>query len=565
MLPRPNRVNNFIKRVVLRTLIRRFDKSTISCVGVLGLLLWSSLPARPQDVGGEGKQSQQETKDEVESAWDELLRDVIPEAVADPALVVEQVPVEKGAAADFADHFFFETSTHYIRQETTFSGRPTVTGVINVERGEVANPDGIPFPPAFQPNSDHVYSFMNWGTRGWLSPHVNTNFSLRYRQDLTSVLEGSPSLGVINTFRPNRLFELLSGFVEIGQLGSTGALARSSLQVGRQFVYGAELAALDGASFSTHQRHYSLTLFGGRRFSYFSNPDQRAIGGSNIAFRLPGDAGLEYRGLFYVKGTHNVIFRKRFEPNWVFRTDFKMVGGSPVDFGAQVMYLPTDGKSTVRLSFFQKLSDKDFFYDYTLIARDRDPFNRLSRLNLGPLSPYSQVAVHARREILPRLRVGGSVWMRRLNDPEGDQAAFLASFEDYRFNVQTYPLARLETFLEFHQRNTDRPSPFGITEFDDVSRAGETRVRDLSGELRRPFGDGRLVLRGGAFYRRINLQNRFFFIENERVFGVLGGFTLKIDQRTKIYFDYSLDDDYFLFRPSVQRAHLLRVGLHWRY
>ena len=418
----------------------------------------------------------------VKSAWDELLRDVIPEAVPDAALTVEQIPVKEGPVADFADHFFFETSTHYIRQETTFSGQPTVTGVINVERGEVANPDGIPFPPAFQPNSDHVYSFMNWGTRGWLSPHVNTNFSLRYRQDLTSVLEGSPSLGVINTFRPGRLFELLSGFVEIGQLGSTGALARSSLQVGRQFVYGAELAALDGASFSTHQRHYSLTLFGGRRFSYFSNPDQRAIGGSNIAFRLPGDAGLEYRGLFYVKGTHNVIFRKRFEPNWVFRTDFKMVGGSPVDFGAQVMYLPTDGKSTVRLSFFQKLSDKDFFYDYTLIARDRDPFNRLSRLNLGPLSPYSQVAVHARREILPRLRVGGSVWMRRLNDPEEDRGAFLASFEDYRFNVQTYPLARLETFLEFHQRNTDRPSPFGTTEFDDG------RVEDgrgCSGRLRR--------------------------------------------------------------------------------
>lgn len=306
MLPRPNRVNNFIKRAVLRTLIRRFDKSTVPCVGVLGLMLWSSLPARPQDVDRGGTQSQQETKDEVKSAWDELLRDVIPEAVADPALVVEQVPVEKGVAADFAGHFFFETSTHYIRQETTFSGRPTATGVINVERGEVANPDGIPFPPAFQPNSDHVYSFMNWATRGWLSPHVNTNFSLRYRQDLTSVLEGSPSLGVINTFRANRLFELLSGFVEIGQLGSTGASSRSSLKVGRQFVY-------------------------------------------------------------------------------------------------------------------------------------------------------------------------------------------------------------------------------------------------------------------GAFYRRINLQNRFFFIENERVFGVLGGFTLKIDQRTRIYFDYSLDDDYFLFRPSVQRAHLLRVGVHWRY
>ena len=29
--------------------------------------------------------------------------------------------------------------------------------------------------------------------------------------------------------------------------------------------------------------------------------------------------------------------------------------------------------------------------------------------------------------------------------------------------------------------------------------------------------------------------------------------------------DYSLDDDYFIFRPSIQRAQVLRLGLSWRY
>ena len=358
---------------------------------------------------------------------------------------------------------------------------------------------------------------------------------------------------------------MLSGFVEIRDLASRGALAGSSLQIGRQFVYGAEIAALDGASWTTHQRRFSLTLFGGRRFTYYSDPEQRAIGGGNIAFRLPGDSMLEFQTLFYVRGSHRVVFGKRFNPNWVLKTSFKMIGGTPVDYSAQVMYLPPDGKSTVRLSFFQKLSEKDFFYDYTVAARDHDTFNRFTRLNLGPLSPYSQFMIAGRREITPRLRLGGTVWIRRLNDSEEDQGAFLASFEDYRFNAQTFPLRRLEVFLEFHQRNTDRLSPLGATEFGDVSRTGETRIQDFSGELRRSFGEGRVVLQGGAFYRRISLQNQFFFIENERVVGILGGVSLKLDPRTSLYLDYSLDNDYFIFRPSIQRAQVLRLGLSWRY
>ena len=529
------------------------------------LLAWLSATAAAQDRADDEEGRQQDTATDIGSAWDELLSDVVPKAVADPALVVEQRPVSKTAAGDFLNHFFFQSHTEYIRQDVAFTDRSTVTGVFDGQPGEIADLLGIPFHGAFQPNSDHLYSFMNMGTRGWLSPHVNTNFSFRYRQDLTHVEAGSPTQSVVNTFGANRRLEMLSGFVEIKDFASRGTLRGSSLQIGRQFVHGAEIAAIDGSSFTTHKGRVSLTLFGGRRFTYYSDPEQRAIGGGNFALRLPGNSMVEYQSLFYVRGSHRVVFRKRFDPNWVFKTDLKVVGGSPVDYSAQVMYLPPDGKSTIRLSFFQKLSDKDFFYDYTVIARDRSRFNRLPRLNLGPLSPFSQFMISGRREITSRLRLGSSLWIRRLNDSAEDQAAFLASFEDYRFNAQIFPLRRLEVFLEFHQRNTDRLSPLGATEFDDVGRAGETRIQDFSGELRRSFGEGRLVLQGGLFCRRINLQNQFFFIENERVVGILGSVSLKLDPRTRLYLDYSLDDDYFIFRPSIQRAQVLRLGLSWRY
>ena len=551
----------FTERETLQRPIRQFGRKLVT---VPLVCLWTSFPAlaAPQDRA-DGEETQQEAAPaDIGSAWDELLADVVPKAEPDPALIVEQRPGSQSATGDFLNHFFFQANTEYIRQDVGFTGRPTVTGVFDGRRGEIADLTGIPLHEAFQPSSDHLYSFMNLGTRGWLSPHVNTNFSFRYRQDLTHVEVGSPTQSVLNTFGANRRLEMLSGFVEIRDLASRRA---SSLQIGRQFVHGAEIAAIDGGSYTTHQRRFSLTMFGGRRFTYYSDPQQRAIGGGNITFRLPGEAMVEYQALFYVRGSHRVVFRKRFNPNWVLKTYFKMIGGSPVDYSAQVMYLPPDGKSTVRLSFFQKLSDKDFFYDYTVIARDRDRFNRLTRLNLGPLSPFTQFMVAGRREITPRLRLGSSVWIRRLNDSEEDQSAFLASFEDYRFNAQTFPLRKLEVFLEFHQRNTERLSPLGATEFDNVRTAGETRIQDFSGELRKSFGEGRVVLQGGAFYRRINLQNRFFFIENERVVGILGGITLKIDPRTSIYLDYSLDNDYFIFRPSIQRAQVLRLGLSWRY
>ena len=88
---------------------------------------------------------------DIAGAWDQLLANVIPTAKADPALVVEQTGPPQTGAADFFNHFFFETTTEYIRQETSFSGLSTPTGVINLPPGEIAIPDGIPYPPVFQP------------------------------------------------------------------------------------------------------------------------------------------------------------------------------------------------------------------------------------------------------------------------------------------------------------------------------------------------------------------------------------------------------------------------------
>src|SRR5262249_39628257 len=163
--------------------------------------------------------------------------------------------------------------------------------------------------------------------------------------------------------------------------------------------------------------------------------------------------------------------------------------------------------------------------DYAGAARDRDPYNKFSRLYLGPLSPYTQISVDARRSLLRRLGVGGAFWIRRLHDYR-DQGPFETSFEDYRLNAQAFPLRRVELDLEFHQGHSDRLSPFNDNLFD-VTQRGETSVQDFTAELRHTFGEGRLTVNGGGYYRRTGVQDRMLGHQETSQEGLLGGLWLR--------------------------------------
>ena len=500
--------------------------------------------------------SAQESKTAIDQAWDSILSGSTTPGRAAAALPAG--PSWDAGSQKFLDHFFFESRTEYERYGTSFTGLPTITGVINAPFTGVFNPNGIPYPPAFQPNAGRAFEFLDFGTRGWLSERVNTHFALRYEQDLSHVDAGAPAQNILETFASNRRLDIVSASLELKMPAGT------SLQVGRQYVYGAELAALDGAAFTVDRAPFSLTLFGGRRFTFFGDPQQRAIGGANLLFRLHGNASLEYQGLWYIKGTNSLVYRQRIGGAWLVSSFLRAYGGAPVDFSAQALYSARNGKSLVRLSFFQKLTDKDYLYDYTIAARDRGAYSSVPRLYLGPFAPFSQFVAEARRTVAPGLRIGGTVWVRRLNNTN-DQSAFDTSFQDYRFDAQWLPRKKLEAFLEYHQHDSDRLSPLNATTFDDVSRAGETSVKDLSGEIGRSFAEGTLRLSGGAYYRRISLQDRFFTIQGLHQAGWLVSAWWRLDRHTRLYADYNLDNDFFLFRPDLKNSRALRLGVSWRY
>jgi hypothetical protein len=493
--------------------------------------------------------AQAQNKPDITEAWSRLLEATSSAAPARPVR-------EARPAQDLLNHFFLESRSEFMRQQIGFSGQPTIAGFV----------DALPgiFPGPFQPSANTFYQTLSFGTRGWLSPRIGTDFSIRHSQNLTRVDSGSPALSALETFAGQRRTELTEAVVSISGLPRDGELAGSNFRIGRQYVWGAELAAFDGASFGINRGRYSLNLFGGRRFSYFGDPVQRALGGGSFSARLGQNTSLAYDTLFYIRGTHSLSLRRRFSAGWLLHTGLRLVGGAPVDYSAQVLYTSGNGKTNLRAAFAQKLTDKDYVYDYTGAARERDPHIKPGRLYLGRLSPYTQVALDARRAIWARLSVGGAVWIRRLNDSH-DQGPFETSFEDYRFQAQVFPLRRFELSTEFHHRHSDRLSPFDEQPFGDTSGTGETRVQDFTAELRRTFGEGRFTLSGGGYYRRLAFQDRYVGFQKTQQKGLLGGAWIRIDPRTRVVLDYSLDNDFFLFRPSLSHAQVFRIGLRWKY
>ncbi len=266
----------------------------------------------------------------------------------------------------------------YLRTQTFFTGNPTLTGVIDAPPDQGFNPAGIPYPPAFQADTNSMNSFLNFGTRGWLSDRVNSNFTLAYSGNVTHVTNASPQLSILDTFGPSSLFQLVSAYVDINGKPTDGIFSGTSLRIGRQAVLGAELAEFDGASFTMDRTRFSWTIYGGRRFTYYSDPTQRGIGGGNFLFRFTPNISLEYDILYYINGANLFRYRQAIGNSWMFGAGFRMVGVNPTDLWADAIWSPRDGKTSLRLAFAQLITDKDYIYDYTYAAHDTDPYNTLT-------------------------------------------------------------------------------------------------------------------------------------------------------------------------------------------
>lgn len=499
----------------------------------------------------------------VDQMWNSLLQGATA-AKPDPALTPPQIG-GKETPVNFVDHFYFEGRTDYYRYDTSFnSGVPTITGIVNEPFTGTFSPAGYPDPAVFQSSANRFETLIDMGTHGFGSDRIDTHFTLRQEQDLTSVTPGAPAQDILETFPGNRTYQVLDASVDIHGKPSDGYWSGLDLQIGRINIYGAELASLDGGAISLNRPRFKVTLYAGRRFTYFSEPGPRAMGGANVEYRLNRDTSLEYEGLWYIKGSHNFGIQKRFGNAWMWNAYLRVVGSYPTNVNTQVLYAPISGKTSLRIAFAEQVSSKDYSFDYTEVARDYDTYNALPALNILPIAEYSQFMLDAQRTLTERFRVGGSVWVRRLLN-DNNIGPFDTSFEDYRVNTQIFPLRKTQLFYEYHQHNSDRFNPLDSTTLDNISVAGETSIKDLSGEVRQTFGEGRFGLSGGLYYRRVSLQDQFYMLNGLHQSGWLAGAWWKLNPSERIFFDYDLDNDFALFAPDIKNGRALHVGVSWKY
>src|SRR5260370_36446819 len=104
---------------------------------------------------------------DITEAWDKLLGNAAPAAA----------PATAPRREDFLNRFYLESRTLFTHQQIGFTGQPTITGFNDVLPGI--------FPGPFEPTANAISQSLSFGTRGWLSPRINTDFSVRYAQDLT--------------------------------------------------------------------------------------------------------------------------------------------------------------------------------------------------------------------------------------------------------------------------------------------------------------------------------------------------------------------------------------------
>ena len=84
-------------------------------------------------------------------------------------------------------------------------------------------------------------------------------------------------------------------------------------------------------------------------------------------------------------------------------------------------------------------------------------------------------------------------------------------------------------------------------------------------EIGRTFMDGRLHLRAGGYYRQMNFRDLFTVITDARDKGVLANASFILNPKSRCFFDYGLDSDFPVWRPSIQNSQTFRFGILWSY
>lgn len=476
--------------------------------------------------------------------------------------------------------------SEYRRDEIKYTGKPSLALQFPNPVPPFSVPDAPIFfvPSAFEPNDEQFVGYASATIKdfGFERLRFDANVSFRYSADLDGTTEASPFIGIRDAFRQRRLFEPLTFYTDIRGFLSDDKASQFTVRAGRQYIYGAGTSLrMDGATFTVNHSKFELDLYGGRRVTFYSDPRERGVVGGNFLFRPGERTTVRYDLLHYIDNSHNLEIRHGLGESWILDGSLFSVDEHPVDLNIGAHYLPPTGKTRVNFNFLQKLSSNDFFYDQTFRAFARNPenqiffrffplpptgqpFNGNGRLNLFQINPYTQFYVDGYRYLTQKFAVGGTAWLRKVNDRD-EEGPFDNSFQEFHVNADYFPSSAFEVGTEYRYRHLSRENPEQAHFFFDIGREGEKTFHEVYANGAYHFLNSRLTLEGGLFYRRFDTQSRLISLDGADTTGYTAGVKWRIARNYKVLLEYGFDRELAFLNPDIDYTQQFRVRFEWRF
>ncbi|MDF1555781.1 MAG: hypothetical protein P1P84_22090 [Deferrisomatales bacterium] len=179
-----------------------------------------------------------------------------------------------------------------------------------------------------------------------------------------------------------------------------------ALTAGRQEVWGAEVVTLDGARLDLAPcRWVSLDLYGGRRASFYSDPDTEAVYGGDLELRPWQGGSLQLRDLYYLANSLELAVVQVVRGWGSGRAALRMIGNDARDATLSAHLYPWR-EGEVHLHYLRVY--KDYDYDFTSDDDDLVP-----ALELGEQQPYADYGLTVRQGLLDVAGIGAR--LRRHN------------------------------------------------------------------------------------------------------------------------------------------------------
>jgi len=260
---------------------------------------------------------------------------------------------------------------------------------------------------------------------GW--DRLSFSGRFRYEQDLDGTAASSVYKDLVDSYDDRQRVDLYRAALRY-QADAYGL----AVTAGRQEVWGAEVVTLDGARLDlAPSRWLALDLFGGRRVSFYSDPDTATVYGGDLELR-PWQGGLvQLRDLYYIENSLELAVVQRVSGWGSGRAALRMIGNHARDASVSAHLYPwRDGE--VHLRYLRVYQD----YDYDFTSHDDE---LVPELELGEQQPYADYGVTVRQGVFGVAGVG--VRLRRHNvvktshedayNVDFDEGALLADLTDW--------------------------------------------------------------------------------------------------------------------------------------